>query len=300
MEIVESVELFLVRGVEHKAWSPETVRAYRTDLLEWIHELHLAGSELSVCVSGDFGDKLERFWSAHRTQWARATAQRKMAAFRSWWKFICQLEVGPKSPALRLARLPRVERSLPALYSIEELTAVLARMDQLPGAPWRAARDAALIHILYGSGVRIAEAAGLDWADLDLKRRRTKVTGKGSKERVVPMTPASIEALERWRAYQPPQAGNAVWTGLESERLTVRSLARAVARVWMQLAGEHTHPHRFRHAFATHLLWAGADLRAIQELLGHSAVSTTERYTQMDLEHLKAAYFEVLPERFRK
>jgi integrase/recombinase XerC len=165
-------------------------------------------------------------------------------------------------------------------------------------------RDQAIMELLYSSGLRLAELLGLDLLDLDLADRTVRVTGKGNKTRIVPVGRQAVAALRRWLAERATIAGTgelAVFVGVNGGRLGPRIVQRRIAR-WARLQGlpEHVHPHMFRHSFASHLLESSQDLRAVQELLGHANISTTQVYTHLDFQHLARIYDAAHPRARRK
>jgi integrase/recombinase XerC len=192
---------------------------------------------------------------------------------------------------------PKAPRKLPAHLTLDEVDRLLATP---PAGDVRGLRDRAMLEVLYSSGLRVSELTGLDWEHVDAEAACLRVLGKGRKERVVPVGRPALRALAAYRA-ACAAAGLAVATGpvfrnARGGRLTSRSVARRMER-WVFASGTATKatPHALRHTFATHLLGAGADLRAIQELLGHASLSTTQRYTHVDLRRLMEAYDKAHP-----
>jgi integrase/recombinase XerC len=222
----------------------------------------------------------------HRRKLAKATIARKLAAVRSCFRFLARRGTLEANPA-RQVRGPRLGRRLPSFLPVDETTALLNPEPELsPGG----ARDRALLELLYASGLRVAEACGLDVDDLDEGRRTVRVLGKGSKERVVPVGESALEALAAYLAMRGRRRGP-LFLNARGGRLTPRS-AHRIVRARARRAGivQRVTPHTLRHSFATHMLGAGADLRLIQELLGHRRLSTTQRYTHVSPEHLMRVY----------
>jgi len=207
---------------------------------------------------------------------------RKLAAIRSWFRFLRRRGVIAENPAQQI-RGPRLPRKLASFLPIDETVALMDNRD--PGAT---ARDRAIVELLYASGLRVSELVGLDVRDVDLAELTVRVLGKGSKERIVPFGDAAAGAL---RGYLGPRGSGAVFLNRRGGRLTVRSVHTIVRR--QARAARITRkvtPHTLRHTFATHLLDSGADLRMIQELLGHSRLSTTQRYTHVGSDQLLRIY----------
>jgi integrase/recombinase XerC len=180
----------------------------------------------------------------------------------------------------------------------------MARLLDFRGDGSLGVRDKAIMELLYSSGLRLAELLGLDLTDLDLRDRTVRVLGKGSKVRIVPVGRQAIAALQAWLAERAGLADvgeTAVFVGERGRRLGPRIVQRRIAR-WARLQGlpEHVHPHRFRHSFASHLLESSQDLRAVQELLGHANISTTQVYTHLDFQHLARIYDAAHPRARRK
>jgi integrase/recombinase XerC len=216
---------------------------------------------------------------------------RKLAALRSCFRFLVRRGVLEGNPA-REARSPRQPRRLVTFLPIDEATQLV---DGRGVGGESRARDVAILELLYASGLRVSELAGLDLDDLDRTERTLRVLGKGRKERIVPYGDAAAGALERWLGKRG-EASGAVFTNARGGRLTVRSIHTIVRRA-ARAAGitRRVSPHTLRHTFATHLLDGGADLRAIQELLGHSRLSTTQRYTHVGAEQLMKVYDRAHP-----
>jgi integrase/recombinase XerD len=252
-----------------------TRKAYRGDLEEfarWLDDRNLQVVDVDVRVLMEYVTDLGR---ARRRKLAPATIARKIAAVRSFLRFT----LGPaKVPDASLA--PRRHRRLPETPKTAEVEAAL---DALDGDGPLALRNRALVELVYSAGLRSAEAVGLDLADVDFDRELLHIRGKGGKERIVPLGEEAGHMLARYLHEARPElvrgAENAVFVSARGKRLDTSTLRRVFA-----------HPHSLRHAFATHLLEGGADLRTIQELLGHSSLSTTQVYTQVEPSWLQSQY----------
>ncbi len=283
--------------------SPHTVAAYRRDLEQ------LAGflrERLDRDVGVDDLDKLTlRAWLGDlaRTRAANSIA-RKLAAVRAFCRFLEREGVLKQSPAALLAS-PKVRRKLPGFLSADAAGEVMESPQQLGGRPEaEALRDQVALELLYGAGLRVSELASLNVEDVSLEEDLLRVLGKGRKERIVPLGSKAHEAvlsyLARRGELRHPKTGaqdpQALLLGRRGRRLGVRRLQTLVQRYGALGAGRpDLHPHALRHSCATHMLEGGADLRAIQEMLGHSSLSTTQRYTHVSLDQLLGVYDRAHP-----
>jgi integrase/recombinase XerC len=276
--------------------SPLTVAAYARDTAAFLGFLggHLGGepdlAALAALRPADF-----RAWLAAQAQAGagNATRARHLAAVRSFFRYLARRH-GIANAAPGLLATPRARRPLPRALAPAQALAAARQEGTAEDDVAMAARDVALFTLLYGCGLRIAEALALDVRDAPLPGREDglRVTGKGSKQRIVPVLPAAREAIAAWLARRPGARPDApLFVGARGARLDPAVAQRAL-REYRRLAGlpEHATPHALRHSFATHLLAGGADLRAIQELLGHASLSTTQRYTSVDTARLMAVW----------
>ena len=242
-----------------------------------------------------------REWMGHLYQQRLTTVSmgRKLAAVRSLFKFLLKEGVVTTNVA-RLARTPKTPKRLPVVMTAEQTNQML---DGVPDAAEKLerpfpARDLAIFELLYGCGLRISELAGLNLEDFDFGERWVRVRGKGRKERQVPLPGKAARALERYLGTRAPAVAGerALLLNHRGTRLTDRG-ARGIVKFYARMitGDSSVHPHSLRHAYATHLLSDGADLRAIQELLGHSQLSTTQKYTQVSLADLMAVYDKAHP-----
>jgi site-specific recombinase XerD len=257
-----------------------TRKAYRGDVEEfgrWLEDRSLRLADVDVRVLMEYVTDLGR---ARRRKLAPATIARKIAAIRSFLRFTLG---SANVPDASLA--PRRPRRLP---DTPKTTEVEAALDALDGDGPLALRNRALVELVYSAGLRSAEAVGLDLADIDFDREQLHVRGKGGKERIVPLGEEAGHVLARYLREARPElvrgAENALFVSARGKRLDTSTLRRVFA-----------HPHRLRHAFATHLLEGGADLRTIQELLGHSSLSTTQLYSHVDGRRLRRVYDRAHP-----
>jgi integrase/recombinase XerC len=262
--------------------SPHTLKSYRTDLEDF--QRFVAGSGLSGLSAVDVRAVRAFLASLHTRGLDPASVARKLAALRSWLRFLVRRGVLVRNPAQQI-RAPRLPRKLVSFLPIDETAALMAAPRERDPA-----RDVAILELLYASGLRLSELVGLDVRDVDLAETTVRVLGKGNKERIVPFGTAAGRALRDHLA-ERGGTGGALFLNRRHGRLSVRSVYTIVRRR-AQAAGiiRRVSPHTLRHTFATHLLDAGADLRMIQELLGHSRLSTTQRYTHVGSDQLMKIY----------
>jgi integrase/recombinase XerC len=274
-------------GQERRA-SPLTVEAYGADIARFLGFLtqHL-GAEIDLAALAALRQADLRAWlAAEATAGAgNATRARRLSAVRSFYRFLARRH-GVENPALKLIATPRSKRPVPRALATDQAREVTDSIAEMSVTAAMQARDTALFTLLYGCGLRIAEALALDVRDAPLPGADglLRVVGKGSKERVVPVLPAVRKAIDAWLALHPNrQPDSALFLGARGKRLDP-AVAQRTLRNFRRLHGlpEHATPHALRHSFATHLLAGGADLRSIQDLLGHASLSTTQRYTSVD------------------
>lgn len=284
-------------GVEKNA-STHTVKSYREDLTQAVEffEQRLA---TKTPRPAQLSPRLVRAYLAWLSEqnYARSTIARRLAAVRSWCRYLCREGQLSTNPAQGL-RGPRLEKKLPEIIGQPE-------MGQLLEAPTGDApltlRDRALLETLYSAGLRVSELVGLNLDDLDLAGGLATIRGKGRRERLALLGPPAIEALTRWiesrGAVHPRAAGQtAVFLNKNGTRLTTRSVARLLAKYLGRVGMEtEASPHTVRHSFATHLLDAGADIRSVQELLGHRSLGTTQIYTHVSTQRLRDSYHKAHP-----
>jgi integrase/recombinase XerC len=315
MELAVKQFLIYLRSVRNA--SPHTIRSYENDLSQFLTFLTPPGTPMPA--PPDVTHLMIREFVAHLhdQKLEKSSIARKLAAIRSFFKFAVREGIVVRNPA-RMVATPKLPKRIPAVLSAEDLNAfldsVVAGPAREPGRSVHASmtddarlmvkRDRAILELLYASGLRVSELTGLNLGDMDRKELMLRVRGKGNKERIVPFGGKAEQALE---AYQPVReellrkAGaqgdrQAVFLNHFGTRLTQRSVARLVKK-YARLANVNwdLHPHSLRHAFATHLLADGADLRAIQELLGHSSLSTTQRYTHATIRQLLEVFDKAHP-----
>ena len=276
--------------------SPRTVEAYGRDLKDmaaWLNQHRLGWLQL--------GQAQVRAWAAqrHRQGLSAKSLQRRLAALRAFYRYLKREGQVDGNPAMGV-RAPKAERKLPATLDVDQMTQLL----ELPGGDTLALRDQAMMELLYSSGLRLAELVSLDLADLDHQDAMLEVTGKGGKTRRLPIGSKALEAIGRWLQARPSLAAadeQALFISQRGRRLSPRSVqSRLAKRALEQGSPRHVHPHLLRHSFASHLLESSGDLRAVQELLGHADISTTQIYTHLDFQHLAQVYDQAHPRARRK
>jgi integrase/recombinase XerC len=296
-------------GIE-RGLSPNTRRAYESDV-----------RQLTVHTGADIDPgKVDaghvRTWlaSLHRRR-SPATRGRKLASARSFFHWLVREGIRTDDPTAGLP-MPKLEKRLPRPLSVDDCEQLITKDERVMNqsapeggdrarrASWMTLRDRALVELLYGTGIRVGELVALDVRDLELRAQEIRVMGKGGKERVVPIPTEARKALGQWLEVRrhPGFMSEPLFISLRArrEKKPRRLAAREARRILGERAvradlSEHVHPHRLRHSYATHLLDMGADLREIQELLGHSSLSTTQKYTAVSIEHLRDVYDRAHP-----
>jgi len=276
--------------------SAHTVRSYAADLRQFA--AHLAEKRGQAPRAEELDTLALRDWLAalYRQRLSAVTLRRKLAALRSLFRFLVREGVLEVNLA-RLLRTPKAPKTLPRVMTAEQVNALLDQVAEGKLPRPHPERDLAIFELLYGCGLRVSELTGLNLEDIDSTERWLRVRGKGRRERQVPFGSKAAAALERYLAHRQAQPGErALLVNQRGRRLTDRGAHGIVKLYAAALTGDSSiHPHSFRHAFATHLLSDGADLRAIQELLGHARLSTTQKYTQVSLTDLMAVYDRAHP-----
>jgi integrase/recombinase XerC len=293
------MELFFDYLRFERRYSPHTVLSYQTDLRQFSDFLK-ATFELAAPEQADH--TLIRSWVVELMQQHRdpRTVNRKIACLRSYYKFLLRTGVVQKNPMLRITS-PKVAKKLPDFVPEDSLNGLLnsfAFPDTLAGA-----RDQLILELLYGTGIRLSELLGIKHADLSLPGHTVRVTGKGNKQRLVPLNPTLLLVLERYIAWQQREFGSGSNAhGLllvtdKGEPLYEKFVYRTVKHYLSQIttAAGQQHPHVLRHSFATHLLGKGADLNAIKELLGHANLAATQVYTHLSIDKLKSVFEKAHP-----
>lgn len=274
--------------------SEHTLLAYHNDITQFIdftaRELGIESENLTVdqvdiyIVRSFLGELTDQGME-------RKSMARKLSSLRAFFKFLCREGVLQKNPVQRIAT-PKLGRKLPQFLFLEQVEKLLQTPDctTLLGV-----RDQMILELLYGSGLRVSELAGLNHKDVDFESSLLRVRGKGSKERIVPLTKYALDAIQAYLLMREDQE-RALLLNYQGSRLSTRSIRRVLDKLALE-AGlpQHLHPHMLRHSFATHLLDGGADLRSVQELLGHAKLSSTQIYTHLTRERLREVYEQSHP-----
>ncbi|NJD69449.1 MAG: tyrosine recombinase XerC [candidate division NC10 bacterium] len=324
--MLKQIEAYLVYLQVERAASSHTLQNYAIDLQQLQTFLRTrglsrrepigSGSTRLTTSDAEHGDALRReiepneidvlairafVADLHRRGIARSSIARKLATLRSFFRYLCREGIVTANPA-KLVPTPKLPKRLPAYLTVDEADRLLASSHE-PDPP--GARDLAILELFYASGIRLSELTGVDVRDVDMRQGLVRVRGKGGKERIVPIGSKAIAVLRRYldqrddlilkSKHDTPELA-ALFLNQQGGRLTPRSTARIVLKCLNRSGlGPKITPHGLRHSYATHLLQAGADLRAIQELLGHARLSTTQRYTHVNLDHLMEVYDKAHP-----
>lgn len=271
-----------------KGLSPHTLRAYQKDLEIFSEFVNTSPEKIDpVDVRGFIAQQISSGLS-------KTTAGRRLAAVRSFFRFLHREGYVKSNPA-KVINTPRKPKTLPKFLTVDDVFNLIEKPE---GIGFMVARDRAILELLYSSGIRVSELSGLDMGDINLRDGLVKVKGKGKKERIVPIGAKAIDAIRSYLIERMllKKRDAALFLNRRGSRLTERSIRRLVVKyARMVLLDGRIGPHTLRHTFATHLLQAGADLRTIQELLGHSSLSTTQKYTHLDITHLVDVYDRAHP-----
>lgn len=276
--------------------SPLTIEAYASDLADYLSFLEEIGTDRLESINRDTiiayeADLTER-------DYAVTSIDRHISVLKGFHRFCVQEGFAADNPASTV-RLPQPPQKLPDVLSIDQVTKLLESID---GEDALALRDRAILEVLYGCGLRVSECVGLDLADCALNEGYLRVTGKGDKQRISPISGYGAKALTIYlekgrsalqKSYAKPTA--AVFLNARGGRLSRQSIHKIVAKTGLFIGVENLHPHTLRHSFATHMLEGGADLRVIQEILGHSDISTTQIYTHVNRAHIREEYLAAHP-----
>lgn len=294
--IRESAAKYLAE-LERRGASAHTLRNYASDLGQFANYFEPAGAEPPEIEELDLPLMREWLASLYDRKLADVSVRRNLAAVRGLFKFLRQEGVLETNVAARL-RTPKAKQRLPEVMSAEKTNRLIDAVEA--GEPVEKPsreRDLAMLELLYGCGIRVGELVGIDLDDMDMAEGWLRVRGKGNKERQVPVAERATAAVERYLAVRSaPSEERALFLNSHKKRLSDRQVRRLVKFYAFAATGDSSvHPHSFRHAYATHLLNDGADLRSIQELLGHARLSTTQKYTQVSLKDLQAVYDRAHP-----
>ena len=291
------VEGFLNHLANERRLSPRTLDAYRRDLADFSrwneeHEQRPWPQLRQVEIRNYAATR-------HRQGLSGRSLQRRLSALRSFFRYLIREGHMRQDPAQGV-RAPKSARKLPATLEVDQIDALLTPVDDDP----LSLRDSAMLELLYSSGLRLAELVSLDLGDLDLREAMVEVTGKGAKTRRLPVGRMARAALEKWLKVRGTLARTdepALFVSQRGTRISPRSVqARIDLQACRRGAPRHVHPHLMRHSFASHLLESSGDLRAVQELLGHADIGTTQIYTHLDFQHLAQVYDRAHPRARRK
>lgn len=296
-----SLEAFRDFLVHQRGASNHTVKNYLHDLAEFSHYLGDTQPELLVDQKLDLKSisplVLRSFLAVLFQKNSPSSVARKLSTLRSFFQYWVKKGEIAQNPA-RAVHSPKVPKRLPKFLSVDEMTSLI---ESAVNNDFRGRREKAILELLYSSGLRVSELTGADVGSIDLENRIIRVLGKGGKERIVPVGKKAVDKLKdyldiRESVVRKDQQSAALFLNNRGERLTVRSVQRLIEEVIRRCRfPKGASPHVFRHTFATHLLNAGADLRSIQELLGHASLSTTQKYTHVNLDHLTEVYKKAHP-----
>src|SRR4051812_23180266 len=292
---------YLLHLEKEKGSSPHTVKAYRRDLEAFVEfcDRYYGGSWSWAAVDrlglrGFLGE-------LQRRGLAKRTAARSLSAVRSFYRYL-QVHHDVPNAVARAARVPRIDKRLPTYLDREQTERLFAWAEsRAAGDELSPTRDLAILELFYSTGIRLSELSGMNLEDLDLLSDQVKVRGKGRKERIVPIGSRAVLALRRYLNLRELLVARtrgdrrAVFVSRRGKRLAPRGIQRVVHAMFDAIGGDGLRVHSLRHTFATHMLDAGADLRAVQELLGHASLSTTQVYTHTSVERLKKVYNQAHP-----
>ncbi|MBT8062757.1 MAG: tyrosine recombinase XerC [Gammaproteobacteria bacterium] len=291
------VDQFICYLLNERGLAERTRDAYQRDLQQFCQFLH----EQNIRRFAEVTEHHVRAMIArrHRKGIGGKSLQRQLSSIRSFYRWLIREGHASQNPAAAV-KAPKSPRYLPGTLDIESLSQLLDIRETTPVA----VRDKAMMELFYSSGLRLSELAGLAWDQLDLASGLVSITGKGNRSRVVPVGGKAIEALKEWRkarAGLTDYAQPCVFVSQRGQPISVRNI-QARIRHWAKRQGlpRHVHPHLLRHSFASHMLESSGDLRAVQELLGHADISTTQVYTHLDFQHLAKVYDKAHPRAKRK
>lgn len=304
-KLTEWLDDFIDFGRTEKNWSPETLRAYSSDLNQFLAFLK---NQYGFESQQNLQDVAVSHFRAYCSQLASQKTEgssiaRKMSSIRAFYRYLRRKKVPLKDWSL-LAPTPRVQKKLPQFLKIEEMLHLLVSTEG--DDTWISKRNLALLELMYGAGLRVSELVSIDEKNLKEKPGWVRIIGKGRKERWVPIPETTLYKIKDYLSARPNSEDHedALFLNARGTRLNERSVARILAKqIWKASqmfpewvdANRKVSPHALRHSYATHLLSAGADLRSIQELLGHSRLSTTQRYTHLNLGEIQDAYLQNHP-----
>lgn len=286
----ERISQFLTYLTIEKGFSAHTSRAYHIDLGQFLEFLldRKNGKDIAKIKREDIRDFVGYLL---RYGYEKSSVARKLSSLKSFYRFLNRKKIVLHNP-VRAVKTPKITKRLPGFLTEYQTQKIL----DISGNDEGSLRNRAIMEVLYGAGLRASELVALNIKDLDFYNEVILVKGKGSKERIVPLGSYAQKAVKEYLAVRKDRNNQGLFLNLRGKRLTTRSVQTIVKRLVSRVAeASHTNPHTLRHSFATHLLERGADLRAVQELLGHSSLSTTQIYTHLSIEWLKKIYNKAHP-----
>jgi len=299
LAMIGQIERFVTWLLVEKGYSPHTADSYRFDMVEFSR---FCGKNIDPAAIT--GDRVQAFVGSLYPVNASASVARKLSAIRTFFRFLRREKIIAADPVAGIVS-PRLGRHIPSFLTVDEVFALL----EAPAATDRfQRRDRAMLEMLYATGMRVSELVGCNLDDIDLAAEMVRVRGKGNKERLIPFGRMAGEMLERYRPERDSLIAARIQRGREPERaalflngqggrLSARSVERSIQMYGLRAGiGVEVTPHALRHSFATHLLEMGADLRTVQELLGHVSLSTTQKYTHLNIDHLAKVYDQAHPQ----
>jgi integrase/recombinase XerC len=286
--MTEYIDKFLRYLEIERGVSPHTIRAYRKDLNNFFKDVKIEPDKVDMIdVRGFIAEQIKAGFN-------KTTVSRRLAGIRSFFKFLIREGYIMSNPA-KLVPSPKIPKTLPRFLSVDDVFSLIEKPEGIGFIP---VRDKAILELIYSSGLRVSEVSGVNVDDLSTKEGLIKVRGKGKKERILPVGSKAVDALKSYMVERilMKSKNRALFLNKTGTRLTDRGVRRILVK-YAKASNIHGRigPHTLRHTFATHLLQGGADLRVIQELLGHSSLSTTQKYTHLDITHLMDVYDKAHP-----
>lgn len=294
---INPVQKFLSELQNIKRYSLETIRAYRSDLDQFSKFLSSKSLQIKMVSHLD----IRAFLASRHGEDTNATIQRKLSVLRRFFEWLHETSEIDVDPMTKIEN-PKTEKSLPDPINVDEALDLIKNGATGP----MKARDRAILELFYAAGLRVSELANLNVSDLDLKAETVRVFGKGRKERLLPIHQKCVLSIQKWMDEYPSAVlmheaqVKPLFVGSRGKRINVRVVRKMVSEAAARLGMGDLHPHQLRHSFASHLLENGANLRAIQSLLGHESLSTTQRYTKVNLDHLMKVYDKAHPHANKK
>lgn len=288
--LIDQMEQFFSYLEVQKGYSQHTLKNYRTDLNQFLTFL-----EGSVASWSAIPDKTVRRYmnQLHRKGFSSKSIQRKLSSIRSLYNYLIKIGITDKNPAA-LITAPKGEKRLPKTLDVDQMGQLL-NLDQ---SDFLSSRDSAMLELFYSSGLRLSELCESRWTDINWPDTTIRILGKRAKTRMVPIGNKAIEALIQWQSVSAPHQidGNYIFISEKGKKLTARAIQYRFKKLGIEQGiQQNLHPHLLRHSFASHLLESSGDLRAVQEMLGHQDLSTTQIYTHLDFQHLAQVYDKAHP-----